>query len=297
MIDPQTWPPLCGVVAGCGALLVLAGTAKLRDAVRGSGQDTAVQKVLRLAAVRWRIFQVLAGAVECAVGLSVCTGLDAAVSDTLMACLGAVFVALLVWIRRAHVSEDCGCLGRRASRDAAAGVTPEAMIRAGFVAAAGAVGAASRAAAPFTLRPAAQVLAWAVALTTFAVLAAADLKLRTRRCRRALLFPVRKTLAEVTGHGVYLAMAQSLGTSGDRVAYRRAGCVDEFWFPSADIGQEEPGYLAITAGRTSSGALAVKARATRHPPQDQVRTLRIGRGPIRTPAAVADGSKSQPSVR
>jgi hypothetical protein len=297
VIDPQTWPPLSGAVAGCGALLVLAGTAKLRDAVRDSGQDTAVQKVLRMSAAQWRVLLVFAGAVECAVGLSVCAHLDVAVSDTLMACLGVIFVALLVWIRRAHVSGDCGCLGRRASRDAAAGVTPQAMIRAGFVAAAGTVGAASRVAAPFTLRPGAQVLAWAVAFATFAVLAAADLDLRTRRCRRALLFPVRKTLAEVTGHGVYLAMAQSLGTSGDRVAFRRAGCVDEFWFPTADTGQEEPRYLAITAGRTSSGALAVKARAAQQPPLDQVRTLRIRRRPGRTPAAAADAHKSQPSVR
>ena len=293
MIDPQTWPPLCGAVAGCGALLVVSGLGKLtRSARRGPDDDdgAAVRQALRLDASRWRAFQATAGAAECAVGAWVAgTDVLPAVGDALMAGLGLVFLALLIRIRRERIAGDCGCLGRRrASRAAATAATPSAFSRAGIVAAAGVLGAASRAAAPFTLPANESALGYAVALGTLAVLAGADLGVRTPRCGRALLFPTRRALGEVTGHGVYLAMARSLGTSGGPVAFRRAGCSDEFWFPVPGAGPDGPRFLAISAGRTASGALAVKAGLTREPPADRIRTLRLRHhrpGERRPPAA------------
>jgi hypothetical protein len=159
------------------------------------------------------------------------------------------------------------------------------------LAAAGVLGAVTRAAAPFTLPARESVPAYAVALVTLAVLAGADLDVRTPRCKRALLFPTRRALGEVTGHGVYLAMARSVGASGGRVAFRRAGCTDEFWFPAADAGPDGPRYLAISAGRTASGALAVKAGVARRLPEDRVRTLRLRPRPA---AIAADRGESQP---
>lgn len=294
MIDPQTWPPLCGAVAGCGALLVVSGLAKLaRSARRGpdddGGDGAAVRQALRLDASRWRALQAAAGAVECAVGAWV-AGTDALafVGDALMAGLGLAFLAVLIRIRRERIAGGCGCLGRRrASRAAATAATPWAFSRAGILAAAGVLGAAGRTAAPFTLPTNESVLGYAVALGTLAVLAGADLDLRTPRCGRALLLPTRRTLGEVTAHGVYLAMARSLGTSGGPVAFRRTGCSDEFWFPVPGAGPGGPRYLAVSAGRTASGALAVKAGVARALPEGRIRTLRPRHRPgdRRRPAA------------
>jgi hypothetical protein len=284
VIDPQTWPPLCGAVAGCGALLVVSGLAKLARSARrspddggGDGDATAVRQALRLDASRWRAFQAGAGAAECTVGAWVAgTDVLRVVGEALMACLGLAFLAVLIRIRRERIAGDCGCLGRRrASRAAATAATPWALSRAGIVTAAGVLGATSRAATPFTLPANESVLGYAVALGTLAVLAGADLDVRTPRCGRALLFPIRQTLGEVTAHGVYLAMARSLGTSGGPVAFRRAGCSDEFWFPAPEAGSEGPRYLAISAGRTASGALAVKAGVVHGLPDGRrIRTLR-----------------------
>jgi hypothetical protein len=294
VIDPQTWPPLCGAVAGCGALLVVSGLAKLAGGARRGPDDggTAVRRALRLDASRWRAFQGAAGAAECAVGVWVAgTDVLPVVCDALMAGLGLAFLAVLIRIRRLRIAGDCGCLGRRrASRAAATAATPWALSRAGIVAAAGVLGAATRTAAPFTLPTTESALGYAVALGTLVVLAGADLDMRTPRCGRALLFPTRRALGEVTAHGVYLAMARSLGTSGGPVAFRRTGCSDEFWFPAPGTGPDGPRYLAISAGRTASGALAVKAGLARALPDDRVRTLRQRRrpgGPRRPAARIA----------
>jgi hypothetical protein len=256
---------------------------------RGTGGGTAVQKALRLSDVPWRVFQALAGTAELALGLLVCAGTHPA-ADALMACQGTVFVALLTYVIRKRIPGDCGCVTRR--RPSAPGspsspgkeaITRWTVARAAFIALAGGAGAAVGVRSPSALPRSGEAFAWAVALATTALLAVVDLELRTPRCRRSFLFPVRTTLAEVTGHTIYQAMAASLGGTGERVLFRRAGCVDEFWFPAHGSGQEDQRYLEIKAGRAASGALALRAAIAEQVPPGNVRTLpvRHGSGRIR----------------
>ena len=274
MIDPQAWPPLCGAVAGCGALLVLSGAAKLLRTALGTGGGTAVQKALRLSDAPWRIFQAAAGTAELAVGLLVCAGTRPAVADTAMACQGMIFVILLTYLIRARVPGDCGCVARRrpATPDRPA-VTRWSVARAVYVALAGAGGALADARSPYTLPRLDAAIAWTVGLSTLALLAVVDLEPRTPRCRRPFLFPTRTTLAEVTAHPVYQAMAASLGASGDRVLFRRSGCVDEFWFPAP--GRDDQRCLEIIAGRTEYGTLALRAAVAELAPIDDAKALPV----------------------
>lgn len=294
MIDAQSWPPLCGAVAGCGALLVVSGAAKLVRTARAADSGTAIQRALRLSDVPWRIFQALAGAAELAVGLLVCVGVRPAVTDALMACQGVVFVALLTYVIRARVPGDCGCVTRRRP------TSPEKRLvtwwsvgRAAVIASAGLAGALVGARPPAALTGLDAALAWAVAVAVLVLLAGVDLDARTPRCRRALLFPARRALAEVTQHKVYLAMLASLGTIEDRALFRRAGCVDEFWFPTRTPYEDGRRYLEIKAGRAASGALALSAAVVEHAPAGSLRTLTT------RPASGARGERNatQPSGR
>lgn len=302
MTDLQAWPPLCGAVAGCGALLAVAGLAKLGRSVRGAGRGTAVQKALRLGDESWRIFQAAAGIAELAVGLLVCAGAHPAVADALMAGQGAIFLGVLGYLSHQRMSGDCGCVARRrpASPEQPA-VTPLATARAAFISLTGVTGAVASGRAPYTLARFDQPLAWAVATLVLALLVLIDLELHTPRCRRALLFSTRTTLAEVTGHDLYKAMAASLGAEGERVLFRRLDCIDEFWFPAGVSGSDDVArYLTIDAARTASGALALRASVAEHVPPGGFRLLRP-----RRPLAVRRGSgviqpnrlESQPSGR
>ncbi len=283
MIDPQTWPPLCGAVAGCGVLLVLSGAAKLVRTARGTGGGTAVQKALRLGDVPWRVFQAVAGTAELAIGLLVCVGARPAVVDALMACQGMVFVGLLTYVMRNRIPGDCGCLARRRTGSPGkSAVTRWTVARAVFIALAGGASAAVRAHSPSALPRSGETSAWAVALATSGLLAVVDLELRTPRCRRSFLFPVRTTLAEVTQHNIYRAMAASLGGTGERVLFRRAGCTDEFWFPAHGSGQGDRRYLEIKVSRAVSGTLALRAAIAEQLPLGNVRTIPVRRGSGRT---------------
>lgn len=287
MIDPQTWPPLSGAVAGCGALLVLSGAAKLVRTARGTGGGTAVQRTLRLGDVPWRVFLAAAGTAELAVGLLVCGGLLPTLADGLMACQGAVFVALLIYAIRKGIPGDCGCVARRRTNSPAGNATTRwSVARAVFVGLAGGVGAVGGVHPPAHLPHSDQAIAWAVALVTSVLLAAVDLELRTPRCRRSLLFPTRTRLAEVAAHSLYQAMAGRLGVAGDQVLFRRTGCVDEFWFPVQRTGQKDGLYLAIHASHTGSDALALRAAVADHVPLGTVRTLpiRSRRPSVRSPS-------------
>ncbi len=285
MIDPQTWPPLCGAVAGCGALLAVSGGAKLARTARGTGDGTAVQKVLRLSDRRWRVFQVAAGCGETIVGLLVCAGVRPALADALMAAEGVVFVALLAVVIRRGVAGDCGCVARRRPANPEQhAVTRWAVARAACVGVAGAVGAAAGVRAPSALPRSGALLAWALALVTLTLLTLVDLEVRTPRCRRSLLFPARTTLAAVTGHSVVQAMTVSWRPVGGRVLFRRTDCVDEFWFPVRATGHPGPEsgtahcYLEVRAGRVASGALAVRAAIAEQAPVGAVRTLAMRKG-------------------
>jgi hypothetical protein len=274
MIGPQAWPPLCGAVAGCGALTALAGIAKLVRTARGTGGRTAVQRTLRLSDTPWRIFQALAGTAEAAVGLLVCAGVHSAAADALMACQGAIFTALLAYVIRARVPGDCGCVIRRRPGSAARhGVTRGDVARAVFITVAGIVGAASGVRSPSALSRFGETSAWATALVTFTLLAVIDLGLRTPRCRRPFLFPARTTLSHVVRHDVYLAMSASLGPRGEQVLIRRAGCIDQFWFPADPTQPGGPRYLMVETAPAAVGTLALRAVITEQPPHGGVRTL------------------------
>jgi hypothetical protein len=260
VIDTHSWPPLCGAVA---------------RSARGSSGGTAVQRAMRLNDVRWRVVQAVAGAAEFATGLLVCAPRPA-VADVLMACQGTVFVALLTYALRKGIPGDCGCVARRRTRAPDQNAMSRwTVARAVFIALAGAAGAAVGVQPPSALPRSDEAFAWAVALGTSALLAAVDLGLRTPRCRRSFLFPVRSTLTEVTGHGIYRAMAAPLGATGERVLFRRAGCTDEFWFPAHASGQEEQRYLEIKAGRAASGALTLRAGVTDQAPPGNARIIAV----------------------
>lgn len=294
MIDLQAWPPLCGAVAGCGALLALSGSAKLARTARGAGEGTAVQKALRLNGTAWRGFQGLAGSVELAVGALVCTATLPMAADALMACQGVAFVVLLTYVMRKRIPGDCGCVTRRrpSSPDRHA-VTRSTVARAVLIALAGLAGATVGVRPPFALPRVDELSAGAVALATVALLVVIDVELLTPRCRRSLLFPVRTRLIEVTKHDLYQAMAASLGADGEHVLFRRAGCVDEFWFPAGASGTDDPRFLEVKASRTGTGALALRATVAEHPPPASSRRLALRRDP----AEIRGRRPSHPPVR
>lgn len=260
----------CGAIAACGALLILSGALKLYRTARdigetsdgGTGAGTgahggsSVQRALRLKEGPWRAVQVGAGALECATGLAVCAGWHPVAAGIVLAAQGVAFAGVLVYIRRTGIAGDCGCLKRAAA--AADHVVPlRTVLRACVLIAAGAVEAAAGIPSPRTLTGTDLAAASAVALIAFALLVSVDLEWRTPRCRRPLWFPRRRTAAELRMHGVYQAMASSAGPLGDRPAYHRAGCVDEFRFPVADDGDR---VVAFRVSRTGpAGALAVRA--------------------------------------
>ena len=246
----------CGAIAACGALLVLAGALKLYRSVRDEGYGTSVQRALRLKAGPWRVVQACAGSLECATGSAVCVGWHPVPVGIVLASQGAAFAGVLVYIGRKGIAGDCGCL-KRAAQAADHVVPRRAVLRACVLIAAGVVKAAAGVPPVGSPGDANRALASAVAFAAFALLVSVDLEWRTPRCRRPLWFPRRQTVAELRAHGVFQAMAASAGPLGDRVAYLRAGCVDEFRFPAAD---DETRLVAFRVSRSGpAGALAVRA--------------------------------------
>jgi hypothetical protein len=268
--------PVSGLLTGFAALLVFAGAGKLYDAARGGGDGSSVQAALRLAPGPWRVVQTLAGLVECATGLAVCFGVHPGISGTAMAAQGAVFVGLLVHIRRAGIAGDCGCVRRPVSKAPGGGArqvaAKRAVLRAALLLLAGVAEAVVRIPAPTR---AADAPAWVGALLTFAVLVSIDLQWRTRRCRRPLWLPLRQTINDLRSHGAYQAMAASAGPLTGPVSYRRAGCVDEFWFAAGPESRAAGRLVAVRVSRTGpSGALAVRASIEAAAPRTGTRVVR-----------------------
>lgn len=274
---PTIHAAACGAIAACGALLILAGALKLYRSARSTGDSgsssggsgnsgsnsgggSSVQRALRLKAGPWRAVQAAAGALECATGIAVCAGWHPVAAGGVLAAQGIAFAGVLVYIRRTGIAGDCGCLKRAAA--AADHVVPmRAVVRACVLIAAGVVEAAAGIPTPGTLIGTGtgmdRATAAAVALVAFALLVSVDLEWRTPRCRRPLWFSRRRAVAELRMHGVYQAMAASAGPLGDRAAYRRAGCVDEFRFAITD---DEDRLVTFRVSRTGpAGALTVRA--------------------------------------
>jgi hypothetical protein len=250
---------LAGCVASCGGLLAVAGASKLYRAARQLPRDSAIRRALGMTRRRWRRAEPAAGAVECAVGAAVCSGVYPAAGGAALAALGAVFCVLLGYARAKRVPGGCGCIdwGTR-PRPAAVAISGREPARAAVLAGAGVAGAVLlRGEAGAFGRPwfGAGVLAGGAVLAGLSVRAVPG----TPVCGRAWWFPARATLRALAGHGVFAAMAGAAGPFGPVVRYRRAGCAEEFWFtPLGESGQDRAVLFQVRhAGY--GGALAVHA--------------------------------------
>ncbi len=228
------------VIAGCaasgGVVLVVAGAGKLYRGARGRQDMTAIRTALRVPRRQWRLFGLAAGGAECAVGGVVCSGRFGVPGGVALACLGAVFCALLGYVRVKKVPGDCGCIRWRPSSasgaSASEGAAPgwRAIARGGMLLGTGvayAVVSAGMAEPPRQSWWFAGGLA--AGLAVLLLLSTPDL-MRTPRCRRPLWRQTSATLRALASHDAFAAMAGSAGPFGPVVRYRRTGCTDEFWF-------------------------------------------------------------------
>jgi hypothetical protein len=276
---------VAGWATSCGALLVLAGASKVYRAARGSGGGSAIRRALRITRRRWRRVELVAGGLECAVGVIVCAGRYPAVADAAMAGLGAVFCALTGYARIRRVPGGCGCIEWRSPpRRAAQPVTRRDVARAAIVLGGGVLGAA----AARRVTPAfgdARFVAGALLGGAILVLVSVHTAPRTPVCHRGLWFPARSRLRALTRHGVFAAMAESAGPFEPVVRHRRAGCADEFWFtPAARSGQVggagQGGVVVFLASYPGPGrALAVQASLRGGPAASEAPPRAIGLGP------------------
>jgi Protein of unknown function (DUF4232) len=225
---------LAGCVASCGGLLVVAGASKLYRAVRKVPGDSVVRRALRVTKRRWRRAEPAIGGLECAVGAVVCAGVYPALGGAAMAALGVAFCVLLGYARVKRVPGGCGCIEwRSAPRWAQETVSWREIARGGLLAGAGIAGAVFlRDSSGAFGRPwfVGGILAGSAPL----FLLSQRMLPRTPVCRRPLWFPARATLRALAGHGVFEAMAESVGPFGRVVRHRRAGCHEEFWFTPLD---------------------------------------------------------------
>jgi hypothetical protein len=288
---------VAGFTASCGVLLVLAGASKIYRAARGPGGGSAIRRALRMTRRRWRRVELVAGGLECAVGVVVCAGRDPAIADAAMAGLGAVFCALTGYARIRRVPGGCGCLaGRSPARRAAQPVARRDVARAALVLGAGVLGAAL-ARGPALAFGDVRFVAGALAGGTVLVLVSVHAVPRTPVCHRGLWFPARAALRALTRHGVFGAMAESAGPFGPVVRHRRAGCADEFWFtPAARPGPagSPAGAVIFLASYPGPGdALAVQASLRPGPAAGEAPARAIrARSACRDGAAAAAGAGS-----
>jgi hypothetical protein len=264
-----------GCVASCGGLLIVAGASKLYRAARGVPGDSAIRRALKVTKRRWRRAETAAGALECAVGVIVCAGVDPVLGGAAMAALGVVFCALLGYARVKGVPGGCGCIewGPR-PRPAAGAISGRDLARGVVLAAAGVAGAVfwrGQAGAFGHVWFAAGVLAGGVVLVALSVPGLA----RTPVCGRPWWFPARAGLRALAGHGVFEVMAGSAGPFGPVVRYRRAGCAEEFWFAPLDAAPDRAVVFQVRHARPG-GALAVQAAVRDAPVPAEARVIGAG---------------------
>jgi hypothetical protein len=234
-----------GAVASCGAFLALAGAGKIYRWLQvrhgthlADDDDVAIRRALRLPRRAWRMLVPVIGCLEIAAGAAVCAGRSGrypVAGGVAMAVLGAGFAGLLGYTRLRRIPGGCGCNSWRSRPEP---VSWRSVARAGMISCAGLAELtwptkltwpSDASTAPASLSwYAGGVLAGAVIL----LLASADLPVRTVPCGRPVLFPVRRRLRALTGHGVFAAMAESAGPFGTAIRHRRTQCADEFWFTS-----------------------------------------------------------------
>lgn len=266
---------LSGAVLGCGALFVLAGSAKLgRTARRATGRGVsaadggAIRAALRITPPRWRWVELLAGLLETATGVTVCLGAHPAVAGSAMAAQGAIFASVLGYARRVNAQGGCNCVHKPKGPDTTLGWPVQA--RAGFLLAAGVVqaigfgvGTGVRGAGSWwgsASGNAAKITVLLVAVGILAALLEAEQPWRTPRCRRRILSPRRDAFRALTSHGTFAAMSAAAGPFVGGYTHRRDGCADEFRFPASErvvvfrISRTGPGGAPAVEARIEHGA-------------------------------------------
>ena len=258
-----------GCVTSCGVLLVVAGAGKAYAGARGRGGGDAIRRALRVRRGRWPAVSFAAGAVECCVGAAVCAGLRPVPASAALAVLGAVFCALLGYVRLRRVPGGCGCLGWGAGNREA---TPRSIARAGLLACAGLSGALNPAHPPNDLSRL-PFYPGLVAGGVVLALLSTGTRLRTPACGRSLWRPRATGAAALADSGVFQAMAAAAGPFGEAV-YRRNGCTDEFWYATADgagrgvLFRVSGGGRAVQATKLTDHGLASSLRAERRQRRD-----------------------------
>ena len=253
--DQATSSILTGCVVSCGVVLAVAGASKLYRGARGVDGATAMSRALRMSRRRWRRAELTVGAAELAVGVVVCSGASPMLGGAGLASFGAVFCALLGYVRVKRIPGDCGCIRwRPAPETAPEPATWRPIVRSGMLLCAGiidVIGPADAARAPY--------LAWfgggLLAGGTVLVLLSMRMPVRARICRGPLRRRIRATLRALAGHEMFAAMTASAGPFGPVARYRRTGCTDEFWF-SAAAGQGQAVVFQVSHA-APSGRLAV----------------------------------------
>jgi hypothetical protein len=246
---------LAGCVASCGALLVLAGLSKLYRSARRMDGSTAIWRALRIPRRLVPLAELAVGSAECLTGAAVCARIDQVAAGSAMAGLGAAFSILLWYVRANRVPGGCGCIGlRKRAEAAAATVTRRAVLRAAALLAAGIAAACGGITTAHGVWFYAGFLSGGVVLMLLSTQATP----RTPRCSRPLWRPARASMRALTGHEVFAAMASAAGPFGPDVAYRQAGCVDEFRFPVAG-GDGGRAVVFRVSYEAPGGALTVHA--------------------------------------
>jgi hypothetical protein len=261
---------LTGCVVSCGALLVLAGSAKVYHGARRMAVPTAIWRALRVPRRLVSLAELAVGGLECVTGAVVCARIYPVAGGVAMALLGTAFCGLLGYVRVKRVPGGCGCVSWRRPTDtkspAAQPVTRRVVARAGMLAMAGVAAALAPGGAASAVHHASF---YAGALTAGVVLTllSAPVSARTPVCHRPLWRPARASMRALSGHDVFAAMASARGPFGPGVTHRRAGCADEFWFPAAgsDDGRAVV-FLVSYAARGGSLTVHASVRASRSAP-------------------------------
>lgn len=243
-----------GGVLACGALLVVAGVAKLSRPTRRAGADSAIRAALRIRPRRWLRIEAAAGVAETATGLAVCAAFHPVVAGVVLAAEGALFSGLLAFARRVKAPGGCACVRRPKSRDSTIGRPVQA--RAMWLLVAGVGSAVARLPRPTPTSGGGVVVA--TGIVVFFLMLSAEAPWAGAACRLAVQRRSGRALKALREHGVFETMAASVGPFGEDFAHRREGCVDEFRFvvPPRAGGHGE----RTVVFRVGSGGFDVEAR-------------------------------------
>jgi hypothetical protein len=247
-----------GVIDSVGALLVIAGAAKVYAALHGAQPESAIRHAFRIEPHRWRIVQLATGLAEVVTALVVCGRIFPAAGGAAMTGLGVTFAGSLIYARQAGAPGGCGCISWK--HGATSGpIKLREIARAGWIVIAGVLSLAMRWPVPAPFRE-----AWFYAGTAagclMLVLLSVDAVPSVVRCgwRRRLV--TRGTLAALIRHPVFKAMAKSAGPFTSDFGYHAAGCTEEYWFARSPGAMSARQVTSFSVTHLPGGVLAVHAR-------------------------------------